>query len=146
MAVDITRSGSSPIGSDPLTSFRKHIASRVFDDYCPEAEYRSLTQHGLGLIGDVVKVQAALDLELERLGAVNERRLLEELESVLNRFTGSDKKLDQKEKTDAMQLVCKARPGFRAGLRHEVAEAAIVTYCRTHSVKVKTGLFSWAVP
>jgi hypothetical protein len=130
-----------------LAALGAYIAARVFDNYCPVDQYRAFVEHGVTSTGrDVTTVEYAVDLELERMGAANELRLLAELDSALHRFTASDRKLDSKEKDDAMQLVCKLRPGFRSGLRVDVAEAAILAYCRAHSVKQKVGLFSWAVP
>ncbi len=48
-------------------------------------------------------------MELERASIMNEQRLLEELEDILFRLSGKDKKLKAKDQQDAMQLVCKAR-------------------------------------
>jgi hypothetical protein len=147
MAVNITRTSSTPGTQDAASLFRQHVEARVFDHYCSSEEYRAIAQYGVETAGfEPRKVENALDLELERLGAANEVRLLLELESALSRFTSSDRKLSPKEKKDALQLVCKSRPGFRFGLKPEVAEAAILAYCRKNSVKVKTGILSWAVP
>ena len=126
---------------------RQHVGTRVFDAYCSAQEYWSLVRYGVETAGlNERTVENALDMELERLGAANEARLLQELEGALGRFTGADRKLDKKDRVDALQLVCRARPGFRCGLKPGVAEAAIDAYCRANAIKVKTGLFSWGVP
>ena len=85
-------------------------------------------------------------MELEVNGIVNESKLLAELEAMLQQFTVKDKKLDPKERIDSMQYVCKARAGYSKGLNYDVAERYTVAFCRSNSVKVKVGLFSWATP
>ena len=147
MAISLNRSGSVPIFEDPLDAFRKHISVRVMDGYCSTEEFQAIIRYGIDSAKLDPKVaKNALDLELDRIGAVNEVALIEELESALHRFTASDKKLDNKERNDAMQLVCKTRSGYGKGLRYELAESTITAYCRAHGVKVKTGVFSWSIP
>jgi hypothetical protein len=147
MAVNLSRPNDPAKPQETLSALSAYIAARVFDDYCSADEYRAFVAHGVTSTGqDVNTVEHAVDLELERMGAANELRLLAELESALHRFTASDRRLDPKEKDDAMQLVTKSRPGVRRGLRFEVADAAVLAYCRAHSVKQKAGMFSWAVP
>jgi hypothetical protein len=147
MAVTLSRPNDPAKPQETLATLGAYIAARVFDNYCPVDQYRAFVEHGVtSTAQDVTTVEHAVDLELERMGAANELRLLAELDGALHRFTASDRKLDSKEKMDALQLVCKSRPGFRSGLRTEVAEAAILAYCRAHNVKQKVGLFSWAVP
>jgi hypothetical protein len=147
MVVSVNRTNPASGGQDLYVIYRQYIQSHIVDNYCAVADYRSLVKHGAEVIGlDNQTAENALDLELERLGIANESRLLQELESTLYRFTASDKKLDPKEKTDALQLVCKSRPGYRTGLKYDIAESAITAYCRTKGIKVKTGIFSWAVP
>lgn len=147
MAVNLSRPNDPAKAQETLAALSAYIAARVFDNYCSVDQYRAFVEHGVASTGqDVTTVEYAVDLELERMGAANELRLLAELDSALHRFTAGDRKLDSKEKDDAMQLVCKSRPGFRYGLRVDVAEAAILAYCRAHNVKQKVGLFSWAVP
>src|SRR5574338_244066 len=147
MAISLNRSGPAPSAQDPLEAFRQYISVRVMDGYCATEDYQALIRYGIDNAKlDPKVVKNALDLELDRIGAVNEVALVEELESALHRFTASDKKLDKKERNDAMQLVCKTRPGYGKGLRYELAESTITAYCRAHGVKLKTGLFSWSIP
>lgn len=87
-----------------------------------------------------------VDMELESRGWANEAKLLDELDSLLRRFTEKDKKLDEKERADAVQMVCKAKAGYTKGLDFDTAERRIVEYCRANGVKVKVGFFKWAVP
>jgi hypothetical protein len=147
MAVNLSRPNDPAKAQETLAALSVYVAARVFDNYCSVDQYRAFVEHGVTSTGqDMATVEHAVDLELERMGAANELRLLAELDGALHRFTASDRKLDSKEKGDAMQLVCKSRPGFCSGLRVDVAEAAILAYCRAHNVKQKVGFFSWAVP
>ncbi len=95
----------------------------------------------------VDKAAVVVDMELESNGFVNEKKLLVELEAMLHQFSAKDKRLYRKENEDAMQYVCKVRVGYSKGLKFEVAQSYITTYCRANSVKVKKGFFScWGVP
>jgi hypothetical protein len=147
MVVSLNRANPASGGQDLYLTYRQYIQSHIVDNYCAAADYRSLVKYGIEVIGlDTQTTENALDLELERLGIANETRLLQELEAALHRLMTSGKKLGEKEKIDALQLVCKPRRGYRTGLNDGIAEGAITAYCRTNGVKVKTGLFSWAVP
>lgn len=130
----------------PDEMFRAHIVGRV-DGYCTSNDYTNLTRYGVDTCGlDPLRAQIVLDLELERHFVANEWQLLKTLHETLHRFTAADRKLDPKEHKDAVQLVCKAAPGYRNGLNLQCAESAIVDYCRANQVKIKAGLFTWVVP
>jgi hypothetical protein len=140
-----SRHSETPSG-DPIAQFRHAMALRLSGDYLESSERESLltdaTSYGVGR----TESEVALDLELERLGIANEHALLLNLEAVLQRFTAKDKKLDPKERTDALQMACRPGPGFRQGLRYDVADRFAIEFCRNRGVKVKTGMFSWAIP
>lgn len=151
MAVGLSKSagagGPGGSGIPDLEGFRGCIPERVFDAYCEGATWRSLVDEGVGSFGlDRKTAELVLDMELERLSVANEPALIREAEAMLGQFTGRDRKLDEKEKSDIIQLVCKAKPGYAKGLRHEVANSFIIDFCRQNGVKVKVGLFKWAVP
>lgn len=150
MAVGLSKSaggGSGGSGVPNVEGFRRLIPGRVFDAYCDSAAWRNLAEEGVGGFGlDRKTAVLALDMELERLSVANEPALLRELEGMLRQFTDRDRKLDAKERSDVVQLVCRAKPGYSKGLRHEVAESFIIDFCRQNGVKVKVGLFKWAVP
>ena len=145
MAIIIKRPASSI--DAPTAQFRNHIRSRVSDAYCSMEDYSRFVKFGVdNLAFERQTAKAVLDVTLETLSVVNEPKLVQELESILHRFTFADKRLDAKEKTNAIQLVCKARMGYGKGLSHEVAEQTILNYCRANDIKVKTGFLSWSVP
>jgi hypothetical protein len=148
MAVNIRppQPAGQPAMASPAQAFRDFIQHRV-DGYCSEANHKVLVQHGISEFAlESVTAQITLDLELERLLVTNEKKLVKELIEALQRFTVSDKKLDKKEEADAIQMVCKAMPGYRYGLNHDLAQNAVNDFCRANGVKKKTGLFSWAIP
>ncbi len=134
------------VGSDPATAFRVMIAARVFDGYCNSTECAVLENEGVVQLGVSLKDSVLMvEMELASLGVVNEKVLLRELESILQRFT-ADGKLLPKEYEDSIQMLCKVRIGYRKGLDHQVAERFIVDFCRRNRIKVKKGFFSWVVP
>jgi hypothetical protein len=135
-----------PPGGD-IDELRKRVGTRVFESYCDEKTRADLLRQGVNDCGvPADKAAVVIDMELESNGFVNEKKLLAELEAMLHQFTAKDKKLDPKENEDAMQYVCKARPGYAKGLKYDVAQNHITTYCRANSVKVKKGFLSWAIP
>ena len=130
-----------------IDELRKRVGARVFEAYCDEKTRSDLMRQGVndcGITAD--KAAVIVDMELESNGFVNEKKLLGELDAMLHQFTAKDKKLDPKENEDAVQYVCKVRVGFSKGLKFEVAQNYITTYCRANSVKVKKGFLSWAIP
>lgn len=142
---------SSPLNAapsgDPVEALRAKIAQKVFDSYCETSTRSELIRYALNDLGlESSRASMAVDMELESVGCANEHKLLEELEGMLHRFTDKDKKLDQKERSDAIQMVCKARQGYAKGLSVDVAEKRVLEYCRAHQVKVKVGFLRWDVP
>lgn len=137
---------SSPV-ADPMLALRTTIAARVFDGYCEAALRTELVRLAVTDLG-LVPAKAALltDMALEAEACANEYRLCEELTGLLRRFTDKDKKLDPKERSDAIQMVCKPRSGYAKGLALNVAEALVTDFCRAHGVRQKVGMFLWAIP
>lgn len=135
-----------PPGGD-VDGLRKRVGTRIFEAYCDEKMRSELLRQGVNDYGlTAEKAAVIVDMELESSGFVNEKKLLTELDAMLQQFTAKDKKLDPKENEDAMQYVCKVRVGYSKGLKFDVAQNYITTYCRANSVKVKKGFLSWAIP
>ncbi len=106
-----------------------------------------MIRHGVTTYGlDLHMATILVDMELEVTQSANEQRLTEELDGLLRRFTDSDKKLDAKERSDAIQMVCKPKTGYSKGLSFEVAEKRVVAFCRANGVKVKVGFLRWDIP
>ena len=140
-------SGAPSLQGDPLDLLRARIATRIFDSYCDTSVRSDLIRYGVNDLGlDPSKTAIVIDMELESLGCANESKLTEELDSLLRRFTDQDKKLDPKERTDAIQMVCRPKPGYSKGLAFDVAERRVVEYCRVNRIKVKVGMFRWDIP
>lgn len=133
--------------ADPMGALRNRIAARVFDGYCDAALRSALIRQGVMDLG-MESAQAALltDMVLEDLACANEQKLCDELTDMLRQFTARDKKLDSKERSDAIQIACKPKPGFAKGLSLSIADALVVDFCRAHGVRVKVGLLRWAIP
>lgn len=132
---------------DPVELLRQRVAQRVYEAYCDSALRIELIRHGVSdLALDPSTAGHVTDMELDSLGYVNEARLLDELDSLLRRFTDNDKKLDQKERADAIQIVCRPKPGFAKGLAFDIAEKRVVEFCRANRVKVKVGFLRWEIP
>jgi len=148
MAINISKSGevAGSNGGDPVARFRQLIANRVSADYCDIAEREALLREAVAMGLDRPTADATLDLELESSFIANEHRLLANFESMLRRFTDQDKKLDPKEHADAIQIACKPSGGCRQGLKYDVAERFLISFCRSNGVKMKTGFMRWAVP
>jgi tellurium resistance protein TerD len=138
--------GARPADCDPGDMFAQLIQCRPFQGYCDGSERDALLREGM-LIGlDRAGAEVVLDLELERQAIVNEHALLKRLDTALRQFTDNDKKLDDKERRDALQLACRPAAGYGSGLRYDVAENYVVQFCRANRVKVKVGFLKWAVP
>ena len=130
-----------------VDELRKRVGNSAFDGYCDVKTRAELLRQATNDCGvPPEKAQVIIDMELESNGVVSEKKLLAELELMLKQFTDKDKKLDPKERNDAMQYVCKARAGYSKGLDYDVAERYIISFCRANSVKVKVGLLKWAIP
>lgn len=132
---------------DPQQGLRTVVAGRVFDAYCDTALRLELIRIGVTSCGlDLHMATMIVDMELEVTQSVNEQRLTEELDGLLRRFTDVDKKLDAKERSDAIQVVCKPKTGYSRGLSFEVAEKRVVAFCRANGVRVKVGFLRWDIP
>lgn len=132
---------------DPQQELRKVVAVRVFDAYCDTALRSEMIRIGVNNHGlDLHMATMIIDMELEVTQSANEQRLADELDGLLRRFTDVDKKLDSKEKSDAIQMVCKPKAGYAKGLSFEVAEKRVVAFCRANGVRVKLGFLRWDIP
>lgn len=142
--------GSTPASlpaSNGAELLRQLVAHTVFDDYCDSQAFSQLVASGIKNFQlDQKTSEIIIAMELENKGIVNETALLGELKELLHRFTDSDKKLDPKERDDALQFVCKTRHGFTRGLSYEVANQYLLDFCRMHRVKIKTGFMKWQIP
>jgi hypothetical protein len=151
VAVELSKHGVSGEQAAPrpadLDGFRSSFLNCVFDGYCPAVQFQALVVDAASTFGlNKGLASATLDIELERTGVANEPLLLREMEAMLRQFTGHDKKLDAKERSDLVQLFCKPKAGYSKGLSFNVAQDFINNFCRNNGVKVKVGLFKWSVP
>ena len=137
----------APAPADPTAALRFQLTTKIFDGYCDEATMNSLLLFAVQTCGlEQKKAEIILAMELESMGVANEKVLLVELDALLHRFTDKDQKLDDKEKNDTIQFLCKARTGYKNGLNFDVANQFITTFCRNNRVKVKVGFLKWDIP
>lgn len=136
----------APPSLNASDAFCELIATSHPVGYCDAGERQALIREGARLGLDVALAETMLDLELDRLGVASEAALLERLDATLRLFTDKDHTLDDKERRDALHLVCKPAGGHSQGLRHDIADRYVTQFCRERKVKVKVGLFRWAVP
>lgn len=132
----------SALAAEPIDE----IAAEASAGYCDAAMRRAFVLKASHSGVPSEEAEIIVDIELERLRVANETALLHRLESILRRFTEDDARLDDKERRDALQIVCRPAPGYIHGLRHDVADEYVIRFCRERRVKVKVGLLRWAVP
>lgn len=132
----------------PQDRLRKKIHELSSESkYCDVQVFHDLIRFAIEDCGmDEINARAAIEVELERNCVLNEVKKIEELYSLLRRFTQNDKKLDPKEHEDALQKVSTKKPGYSRSLKPEVAIAHLNKFCRDNEVKIKTGLFKWEIP
>ena len=137
---------ATSISDDQLKKFHQHVADNISNSYCDSRFFGILCAHGSQTLGlDERRVQAMLTLALERLNVVNEKALLDALRDFLKTMTTAEKKLSSKNRTDALQHVCKPRAGKARGLDPGVAEQFITNFCRENGVREKSGLWGWKI-
>lgn len=137
---------NSALLDEAQTKFGIYIADSISNSYCDLTTYGALSRYGKNALGlDVKRVESILSLALQRLNAVNEKELLDELEALLHVFTDVEKRLDKKSRIDALQSVCKPRSGATKGVDPEVVERHINDFCRRNGVMQRSGIWGWKV-
>lgn len=132
---------------DAARAFEAHLAAELGDAYCSAGQFGALVAYaGRQWSMPRARAETLLAMWLEQHHAVNEKQLLAELDGLLHAFTHDDRKLDKKERQDALQSICTPRPGYARGLDSVEAERYLIEFCRINSVRVRVGLFKWQVP
>ncbi|WFR78888.1 hypothetical protein P9875_24835 [Janthinobacterium rivuli] len=131
---------------DGQKNFNIHIADSISNSYCDSVSFGALLRYGKNALAlDIRRVESILSVALQRLNVVNEKALLDELDALLHVFTDTEKKLDKKSRVDALQSICKPRPGAMKGVDPEIAERYINDFCRKHSVMQRSGIWGWKI-
>lgn len=124
---------------------RVHAA--VDDDFYLDREEEKRIKEEAASKGVVAKdTELVIRSELDKLGAVCERVLIDELDRFLHQFTDNDKRLDGKEERDALDKVLTAAPGKKKGLDPRVAEEYTNSFCKVNGVRRDTETKRWAFP
>ena len=123
---------------------RVHAA--VDDDFYLDRDEEKRVKEEAAAKGIAVKdTDLVIRTELDKVGAVCERILLDELDRLLHQFTDNDKRLDGKEERDALDKVLALAPGKKKGLDPRVAEDYVNSFCRVNGVRatlrLNAGLF-----
>ncbi len=124
---------------------RAHAA--VDDDFYLDRDEEKRIKEEAAAKGIAVKdTDLIIRSELDKIGAVCERVLLDELDRLLHQFTDNDKRLDSKEERDALDKVLTAAPGKKKGLDPRVAEEYANSFCRVNGVRRDSETKRWAIP
>ncbi len=140
--------GTRPVpDGDAVRAFEAHLAAELSDAYCSAGQYQALVAYA-GRQWSIARTRAEtlLAMWLEQHHVVNEKQLLAELDGLLHNFTQEDRKLDKKERQDALQSICAPRAGYARGLDRVEAERYLLEFCRRNNVRIRVGLFKWQVP
>jgi hypothetical protein len=123
------------------------VRAAVEDDFYLDREEEKRLKEEAAARGIPVR-DAALVVrgEIQKLGAVSERELLDRLDQLLHQFTDDDKLLDKKEERDAFDQVVLPAPGKKKGLDPRVAEERVESFCKVNGIRRSSSGRSWTMP
>lgn len=117
------------------TWLENRILAAVDDDfYLDRDEEKRIKEEGSSKGIGIKDIELVVRTELDKLGAVCERLLIDDLERLLHQFTDSDRKLDGKEERDALDKVVRPAAGKKKGLDPRVAEEYVNSFCKVNGV------------
>jgi hypothetical protein len=117
------------------TWLENRIQGAVDDDhYLDRDEEKRIKEEGTARGLPIKDIELLVRSELDRLGAVCERLLVDELDRLLHQFTDGDRKLDGKEERDALDKVIRPAAGKKKGLDPRVAEEYVSSFCKVNGV------------
>lgn len=126
---------------------KNRVHAAVDDDfYLDRDEEKRIKEEAAARSISVKDTELVLRAELDQVGAVCERVLLDELDRLLHQFTDNDKRLDGKEERDALDKVLTPTPPKRKGLDPRVAEGYVNSFCKVNGVRRDTETKRWVVP
>lgn len=117
------------------TWLENRILAAVDDDfYLDRDEEKRIKEEGSSKGIPIKDIELVVRTELDKLGAVSERLLIDDLERLLHQFTDNDRKLDGKEERDALDKVVRPAAGKKKGLDPRVAEEYVNSFCKVNGV------------
>ena len=123
------------------------IHAAVDDDFYLDRDEEKRIKEEASARGIQTKdTEVLIRTELDKLGAVCERILLDELDRLLHQFSDNDKFLDKKEERDALDKVLIASPGKKKGLDPRIAEEYVNSFCRATGSRRESTSKSFARP
>ncbi len=112
------------------------VRAAVEDDYyLDREEEKRIKEEAAAKNISVKDIELVIRTELNTIGAVCERILLDELENLLRQFTDNDKRLDGKEERDALNKVLQPANGKKKGLDPRIASDYVTSFCRVNGVR-----------
>jgi hypothetical protein len=126
---------------------KNRVHAAVDDDfYLDRDEEKRIKEEGASRNIEIRDIELVIRTQLQELGAVSERQLLDDLERMLHQFTDDDKLLDRKEERDAFDKVVLPAIGKKKGLDPRVAEDYVESFCRVSGVRRQsTANKSWGL-
>jgi hypothetical protein len=129
------------------TWLENRIRASISDDfYLDREEEKQIKQEGTNRGIGIDDIELILQVELDKLGAVSDRILTNELDHLLHQFTDNDEVLDRKEERDALNKVCSPAHGKKIGLDYKVAEDYVKNFCKVNGVTRDTDSKKWVKP
>lgn len=111
------------------------VLAAVDDDfYLDRDEEKRIKEEGSAKGIGIKDIELVVRAELDKVGAVCERLLVDELDRLLHQFTDNDRKLDPKEERDALDKVVRPAAGKKKGLDPRVAEEYVNSFCKVNGV------------
>lgn len=111
------------------------VLAAVDDDfYLDRDEEKRIKEEGSAKGIGIKDIELVVRAELDKVGAVCERLLVDELDRLLHQFTDNDRKLDPKEERDALDKVVRPTAGKKKGLDPRVAEEYVNSFCKVNGV------------
>lgn len=129
------------------TWLENRVHAAVDDDfYLDRDEEKRIKEEAAARGIAVAELELVIRVELDKVGAVCERVLVDELERLLHQFTDNDKRLDGKEERDALDKVLAVATGKKKGLDPRVAAEYVNSFCRVNGVRRDSEIKRWTTP
>jgi hypothetical protein len=116
----------------------ERITASIGDDYyLDRGEEKGIKEEAASKGFAFRDVERILARELDKLGAVCERVLVDRLDELLHQYTDKDKYLDGAEERDALDKVLQPAPGKKKGLDPRIAKEYVDSFCEVNGVRRK---------
>jgi hypothetical protein len=122
---------------------KNRIHASISDDFYLDRDEEKRIKEEAAARGILIQdIDDLLQVEVDKIGAISERILLNELDRLLHQFTDSDKELDCKEERDILVRVVRPAPDKKIGLNNKIAEEHIAYFCKANGVRRNSDIFN----